>query len=398
MRASARSRGTPPTAGVGWSAATSSRAVGAEPSGRRARVPVTEVPRWVMLWRWTRSGCSGTSSSAQRGASACPMASTTIRCSAPSLAEAISSRGSTPPDSSARSVVPASGRLRTRRSARSTSSSGLAPTSWPSGVGIEKTEQVGSRRCQRSRRAATSTGSPMRTSTCRATTTLATSRDDDRSHRLGHHRFERGVRGAGGDGRDPGDRTAGRRRLPPPWGCGTVRPARPGAPADRRARSSRRRATMVTHSARRTPGRRGPRGPPVSPGADGSKGRLPKATTPLVAVSTRSSQAMVARASVSRATPAASSRPPGRGRVRARPRPTSIRSADWNTMPVEPASANGSTGGPGSRGRRTATGGTGPPSSAATPPPSWSPPLAPARTAPAVASRCPVTAARSGWR
>jgi hypothetical protein len=56
------------------------------------------------------------------------MASTTRRCSALSLVDDRSSRGRRLAVPWVRSVVPASGLLRTRSPFRSTSSSGLAPT------------------------------------------------------------------------------------------------------------------------------------------------------------------------------------------------------------------------------------------------------------------------------
>ncbi len=355
MSARARSRGTPPTAGVGWRAATSSRAVGTEPSGRRARVPATVVPRWVMLCRWTRSGRSGTSSVGAQGSQGwrrwprppggarhCPWWTPGVRGAGRCSTRRI------------RSVVPASGRLRTRPPARSTRSSGLAPTSWPPGVGMEKTEHVGSSRCQRRSRSATSMGSPIRTSTWRATTTLATSSfstartasatmaSNDASDVCGtmvgpvpaDPRIRRdGVGFPGRCAHEPGPQSvrSGREFTPVrshhghplgPGGLGTVDDLR-------------------HHQA--------PRAGPVE--GQGSEGDHPGGgrVEPVVAHHGGQGTGEV------RPRRHVLSRPWGSATVSARPSPTSSRSAVRNTMPVDPARANGSMGGPGSRGSRTAT-------------------------------------------
>ena len=91
-------------------------------------------------------------------------------------------------------------------------------------------------------------------------------------------------------------------------------------------------------------------------GADRSKGMAPKATTPLAATPTWSSQGMEATAAEASRRSRSESRPWGSGMASAVPRPTRTRRSAWNTMPVGPARANGSTGGPPSSGSRTATG------------------------------------------
>ncbi len=181
MAARAASRGTPPTAGVGCRAATRWSALGVRVgppvpgSSLVARMPVTGVPRWVMLWRWTRSGRSGTSSSALSGDSVSRTASTTSRCSSLSLSDSRSSPSGPCPEPARRAVVPASGRQRKRSPVRSTRSSGLAPTNCPAGEGRENNAQLGSSAPQRRSRPAMSIGRARVTSAWRARTTLASS-------------------------------------------------------------------------------------------------------------------------------------------------------------------------------------------------------------------------------
>ncbi len=153
-------RGPAPRPPPAWDGgpATSSRAVGAAPSGRRGQRPGDGGAQMG-------DGCGGgpgrdgrePSSSAQSGARA-----SVDRLDHQAVLVAVLGRGRaarragvplTRPD---RPVVPASGRLRTWGPVRSTSSSGLAPTNWPSGVGTENTVQLGSSRCHRRSRSATS--------------------------------------------------------------------------------------------------------------------------------------------------------------------------------------------------------------------------------------------------
>ncbi len=248
MRARARSRGTPPTAGVGMQ--LGHQLEGGWGRCRRdaaANVPTSEVPRWVMLWRWTRSGMGG---DGEVGAQAAPGLR---RCRRPPVGARrcpwsmpAAPAGGGPATAWTRSVVPARGRLSTRRPTRSTSSSGLAPTNWPSEVGREKTAQFGSSSCHPRSSAPMSMDRPMRTSTCRATTTLATSPDGDGPDRIGHHGLEGLVGGSRGDAhaRRTGAVAAARADGTPPR-----RAERARSPAASQGQVSRGPvATTVTHS------------------------------------------------------------------------------------------------------------------------------------------------------
>ena len=196
------------------------------PSGPVRSVPSTAVPRWVMVWRWTSSGCSGTCELGraagpaavadgvdhQTGAPRRPWPTPGVRSAARLRASWI------------RSVVPASGRLRTRVPVRSTSSSGLAPTNWPSGVGKAEHGAAGLEVGPAPAAGRTTSRSVSRcTSTGRASTTLTTSPRWMAADGGGHRAFERRVVGARATttGADGGGRIG--------MGAGPVRRARPAA-------------------------------------------------------------------------------------------------------------------------------------------------------------------------
>ncbi len=87
MQARASDRGRPPTAGVGWRSARSSRTEGVRPPSAARSVPSIAVPRWATVRSRTSEGAAGTSRWVQRGARASTIASTTSSCSRRSLAE-----------------------------------------------------------------------------------------------------------------------------------------------------------------------------------------------------------------------------------------------------------------------------------------------------------------------
>ena len=334
-------RGTPPTAGVGWRSATrasadATRAVGAAAQG--APDGGTQVGDVVQV---DELGAAGTSSSSHHGAQRVTdgVDHQPVLLGVLGRLQEHGGQGAAGPV--VRSVVPASGRLGTWVPWRSTSSSGLAPTNRPSGVGTEKSVQLGSSDAQRRSRSATSGARSVGTSTLRARTTLSTSprpmaataSDTPASKSSSPSRGR--IRQRDGPGSP-----AGRRRPRPPGGpagrAGSTRPRRPSGPA-----------TTVTHSvpsgsaavqdgrydqragrgrARRA-GRRGP--------ARHACGVVPGAR--------RSSHGTAARRSATRSTAPASSRPPGSSSRNAVPRPTSTRPPSASRIPSSPR--------PGPRGR-----------------------------------------------
>ena len=166
MAARAAARGSPATAGVGWSSPARATAVG---GGVRSR-PATVVARWATVARRATSGWALAETSSHTDWSALRTASTTTLCSRPSFDDEriLAIRRLSSAMVSPRPTVPAMGRDTTSVSRRRTSSSGLAPTKPPAA----NVKHDGWAARSRSTIVARSKSRSASTVICRASTTL----------------------------------------------------------------------------------------------------------------------------------------------------------------------------------------------------------------------------------
>ena len=229
--------------------------MGAEPSGPRRSIPDTEVPRWVMLCRWTRSGRAGTSSSEHSGrqgladglddhavfGAVLGRGQELAGEDAPALAGPVGGPGQGPaPDPEAgpfhQELGAGPDQVAVGRGHREDRAGGLHPV-----PPAEERHDVD--------------GVPHPNVDVAGHHHLGNLTGLDGPDRLGHHGAERGVGRSGGDGREPGRAgtivgaatgAADRGRRPTLLPAGAANQAR--SPEDPSGRSAGSSATTVTHS------------------------------------------------------------------------------------------------------------------------------------------------------